>query len=303
MGNLKKNKLKIFAAAICLTFGMTTQAQTVVNGFFPKQKDLTVAISSGFKSNSDFYRGRELFGGNPGNLNDIETSVIGLYAEYGITDWLSATATLPYITVKSADGEPGPLVPSGKAEGLQDLGLYLKGKIYEKQGGNGAAFKFGSAISYSFPISDYEGGGVLSIGNQANNFSGTLITQYMLPFGLFAEVQGGYSFRSSSDFDIPNATIFTGKLGYCNKYFYVDTVLGVQNSQSGIDIGTPEFEAAGGPSHLPETDVDYTELSFNAYVPFYKNMFGASAGYTTTLTGRNFNDASGFSLGLVYTLR
>ena len=29
----------------------------------------------------------------------------------------------------------------------------------------------------------------------------------------------------------------------------------------------------------------------------------SSSGYTTTLKGRNFNDASGFSVGLVYSLK
>ena len=302
MKKSSNTKLKYFGLGLFLAVSANGISQTVVNGFYPKKNDVTVAVSYGSKSNTEFFRGTKL-GPNPASLGTIESSIVNLYAEYGINDWLSATATLPYITVNGDEGRLDPILKTDKEEGLQDLGLYLKGKIYETRIKDGSSFKLGSAISYSFPISNYEGAGVLSLGNSANDFSGTVIAQYTLPFNLFAEIQGGYSFRNSSDFDIPNATLFTGKLGYYNDYFYIDTVLGVQNSQSGLDIATPEFAAAGGPKVLPETDVDYTQLTLNLYVPFYKNMLGASAGYGTTLEGRNYNDISGFSLGLVYTLR
>ena len=68
-----------------------------------------------------------------------------------------------------------------------------------------------------------------------------------------------------------------------------------------MNIDTPEFAEAGAAAILPETDVDYTELSFNLYVPVHKKMIGVSMSYATTLEGRNYNDFSGFSVGLVYS--
>ena len=150
-----KNSKKKFAyliIAVCFAINTNMKSQTVCNGFYPEQNDLTVAVSYGSKKNSEFYRGTEL-GGNPAMLGDISSSMINLYAEYGITDWLSATATLPYITVKSDDGQPDPVLLSDQVEGLQDLGLYLKGKIYEAKINSGDSFKLGSAFGFSFPIS------------------------------------------------------------------------------------------------------------------------------------------------------
>jgi len=70
---------------------------------------------------------------------------------------------------------------------------------------------------------------------------------------------------------------------------------------SGLDIGTPEFAEAGGPNILPETEVDFTNLSFNFYIPLYKNTIGVSTGYINTLDGRNFSKESALTFGLVYT--
>lgn len=304
MKHLFHTKKILFIAFLwSIGFIAGSHAQTVVNGFYPSQNDLTVAVSYGYKSYERFFIGNTLGDGNPAMLGDINSSIYNLYGEYGITDWLSATLTLPYITVESEAGNPDPVQNESKVSGIQDLAVYLKAKALEANFSGGSRISMGGAISYSLPVGGYEGGGVLSLGNEANNLSAVGIVQITTSYNLFTEFQGGYSLRNSSDFDIPNATIFSGKLGYFNDYFYVDTKIGIQNSQSGLDIGTPEFGEAGAAAVLPETNVDYTELSFNLYVPFYKNMLGASASYATTLEGRNYNDASGFSIGLVYTLR
>ena len=277
-------------------------SQTVLNGFYPKQGDLTVAVGYGFKSNDEFYVGTTLAPENPAMLGTIKTSIINIYGEYGITEWLSGVVTLPYISVKSDDGVADPVQMTDQVDGLQDLGLFLKAKIAETAINN-STLLIGGGLGYTFPIGDYNGGGILSLGNQANDISAVAIAQYNTPLNIFTEIQGGYSIRESSDFDIPNAVLFSAKVGYFNKYFYSDVKLGIQNSQSGLNIGTPEFGEAGAAAVLPETDVDYTELSFNLYVPVYQNMFGVSLSYATTLDGRNFNNSNGISAGVVYTLR
>ncbi|UZO81918.1 hypothetical protein NBT05_05490 [Aquimarina sp. ERC-38] len=278
------------------------QSQTILNGFYPEQGNLTVAVSYGYKSNDQFFVGNSLAPGNPAMLGTINTELYNIYGEYGITDWLSGVITLPYISVESEAGVADPVQMTDKVDGIQDLGIYLKAKVFETMVDQ-ASFKLGGGLGYSLPVGDYNGGGVLSLGNQAHDISAVAIVQYTTSYNFFTEFQGGYSIRESSDFEIPNATIFSGKLGYFNDYFYADVKLGIQNSQSGLDIGTPEFVAAGAAAALPETKVDYTELSFNIFVPVFQETLGISAGYAKTLEGRNFNDASGFTAGLVYMLR
>ncbi|GAA4276616.1 hypothetical protein GCM10022259_13400 [Aquimarina mytili] len=282
---------------------LSVKAQVPVNGFYAKKNTFTFASSYSFKSYDQFYRGATLSEGNPAGLGEISSSIVSLYSQYAILDWLSATATLPYINVESETGELDPVQNVAQVDGVQDLGLFVKARILEKKFENASKITLGGASGVTFPISDYQGAGVLSLGNQATAVNGSAIFQYTTPFKIFSEVQLGYSMRSSSDFDIPNAMAYSAKVGYHNKWLYMHAKLDIQDSMSGLDIGSPEFGAAGGPAALPETEVDYTNLSFDFYVPVYKNNVGVSAGYGTTLDGRNYNKESAFSFGLVYTAR
>ncbi|MBQ4818984.1 hypothetical protein [Aquimarina sp. MMG016] len=282
---------------------LNVNAQIPVDGFYPKKNTFTVASSYSFKSYDQFYRGSELSDGNPAGLGEISSSIFSIYGLYAITDWLSSTVNLPYITVQSEDGAPDPIQQVDEVYGVQDLGIFLKAKVLGKKFNNSSNISIGGATGVTFPVSDYEGAGVLSLGNKATTVNGAAIFQYSTPINIFAEIQLGYSYRNSSDFDIPNATVYSAKVGYHNQFIYLHAKLDIQNSMSGLDIGTPEFGQAGGPAILPETEVDFTNLSFDFYVPIYKNNFGASASYGTTLDGRNYNKESAFSFGLVYTAR
>ncbi len=300
---LHKSQRSLLGVMLLLCPFLTILAQVPVNGFYAKKKTLTVASSYSYKSYDQFYRGTTLSEGNPAGLGEISSSIVSLYGQYAILDWLSTTVTLPYINVESETGELDPVQNVAQVEGIQDLGLFLKARILEKKFENSSKITLGGASGVTFPVGDYQGAGVLSLGNQATAVNGSAIFQYTTPFKIFSEVQLGYSMRNSSDFDIPNAVAYSAKIGYHNEFLYLHAKLDVQDSMSGIDIGSPEFGAAGGAAILPETEVDYTNLSFDFYVPIYKNDIGVSAGYGTTLTGRNYNKESAISFGLVYTAR
>lgn len=279
----------------------TAIAQFPINGFYSEKKTLTVAPTYSYKSFDQFYRGSELSEGNPAGLGDISSYIFSLYASYTVNDWLSTVVTLPYISTKSQDGVLDPVQQTDQVDGIQDLGIFAKAKIFEKPLNSYSKVTLGGAAGITFPVSDYEGAGVLSLGNEATTINGAIILNYISPLNIFTEVQVGYSNRDSKDFDIPNAVLYGFKLGYYNPFFYVHANLEIQDSMSGLDIGTPEFAEAGGPNILPETEVDFTNLSFNLYIPIYKNKLGVSTGYTSTLDGRNFSKESALSFGLVYS--
>jgi len=279
---------------------LSIKAQAPVNGFYPEKNSFTIAPSYSFKSSDEFYRGSTLSNGNPAGLGEISSSIVSFYGQYAILDWLSSTVTIPYIMIQSEDGALDPVQQVAEVNGVQDLGLYMKARVFEKKFNNKSEVSLGGATGVTFPASDYEGAGVLSLGNQATSVNGSAIVQYSFPSKIFSEVQVGYSMRSSSDFDIPNALLYSGKIGYYNDLFYMHAKIDIQNSMGGLDIGTPDFGAAGGPNALPETEVDFTNLSFDFYVPVYKNTFGVSAGYGGTISGRNFNKESGLNFGLIY---
>lgn len=297
---LHKISKSIGALALLILPTTAAFAQLPVNGFYSKKGDVTVATSYSYKSSDDFYVGSELAGENPAGLGEITSSILSIYAQYGISDRFSAVLTLPYISVKSEDGVADPINGTATVDGVQDLGLSVKGKILDKDLGNVGDITLGAAAGVSFPLSDYAGGGILSIGNQATSVTGEAIFQYNSPFKVFTELQLGYSARSSDDFDVPNALLYSAKVGYIHKYFYVHSQLSIHDSIDGLDIGGEGFTS---PAILPETEVDFTSLSFSLYVPVYKDLIGVSANVETTLDGRNFNDESGIGFGLVYCLR
>jgi len=275
-------------------------AQTLLNGFFPKKKELTVASSYSYKSFDDFYRGTSTAVPNPMNMGEISSSVISIYGEYGVLDWLSTTVTMPYISTQNESGALDPVLGVNQVEGVQDLSLFLKAKILNRTFSNTSKLSFGGATGVTLPVGGYEEAGVLSLGNGATAYEGCGFVQFTAPSNVFIELQAGYSLRNNSDFEIPDAVIYSAKLGYYNKWIYTHAKVGVQNSLSGFDIGSQEFVNAGGPNALPETRVNYTNLYLDVYVPIYKQNFGVSSGYAVNMDGRNYNRASSFSLGLVY---
>ena len=163
-------------------------AQLPVDGFYPKKNTLAAALSYDYKSYDDFYVGSSLSGGTPAELGEITSSVISLYAQYGITDRLSLTVTLPYISNSSEDGVEDPFLEESTVDGLQDLGFFVKGLISETVFENSSKFSLGGAIGVTFPLGDYDGRGVLSLGNEATSYKAETILHYETPIGLFGEM-------------------------------------------------------------------------------------------------------------------
>lgn len=282
----------------CLCSSLT--AQTEVSGFYPQKNELTIAPSYSYKQYDRFYAGTELTDGNPAGLGSISSYIINLYGEYGITNWLSASVNMPYILVKSENGTPDPVLGTTTVDGVQDLSVFVKAKILEKQIKSIGRIGLGAALGGSLPVGNYEGEGVLSLGNNANTANLNVLAQLTTKFNLFTELQYGYSLKDNRDYDVPNAQVYGIKLGYFNRHFYTHVQLAVHDSMDGLDIGTPEFAEAGGPRALPQTEVDFTNLNVNLYIPIYKNEVGLSTGYHKNLDGRNFSKESSLSFGLVY---
>ncbi|SHI86285.1 transporter [Aquimarina spongiae] len=285
---------------LCFLTISSVSAQTLINGFFPKKNDLTVATSYSYKSFDNFYRGESLSKNNPMNMGEITSSIVSVYGEYGVLDWLSTTINVPYISMENEEGVPDPVLQESQVSGVQDLSLFMKAKIIDKQFDNSTKLAIGGATGVTLPVGGYEEAAILSLGSGATAFDGCGFIQLATASNIFVELQAAYSLRNNSDFEVPNATIYSAKLGYYNKWFYAHAKVGIQNSLSGFDIGSPEFVAAGGPAALPETEVDYTNFYFDLYVPVYKNSIGISSGYTVNMNGRNYDRASAISLGLVY---
>ncbi len=297
------NNFTSFKKVILMVFLLSISSitsQTIINGFFPKKKDLTIASSYSSKSYDRFYIGDALTTDNPAGMGKISSSIYSIYGEYGILNWLSTTASVPYISIENEEGVLDPVQGVSQVDGFQDLNVFVKAKILDQKFINNSKIALGGATGVTVPVGGYEETGLLSLGTGATSFDGCGFVQFTTPSNLFLELQAVYSLKSSSDFDIPNALLYSAKVGYYNKWFYAHAKVGVQNSLSGFDIGSQEFIDAGGPLALRETEVDYTNVNLDVYVPVYKNSIGVSTGYAVNVEGRNYVKESAFSIGLVY---
>ncbi|GAA4273059.1 hypothetical protein U6A24_07265 [Aquimarina gracilis] len=285
---------------LCFLSISSISAQTILNGFFPQQNEFTFATSYSYKSYDNFYRGTTATESNPMGMGRISSSIISAYGEYGVLNWLSTTMTIPYVSTKNDQGVLDPVQGTSQVEGVQDLSVFLKAKILDKKFQNATKLAIGGATGITLPVGGYEEAGILSLGNGATAYDGCGFVQITTSSNIFVELQAAYSLRNNADFEVPNATMYSAKLGYYNKWFYAHAKVGIQNSLSGFDIGSQEFIDAGGAAALPETEVDYTNFYFDLYVPVYKNNFGVSSGYAVNMNGKNYDRASSFSIGLVY---
>ncbi|MBW1297330.1 hypothetical protein [Aquimarina litoralis] len=288
---------------VFLTTFSFSNAQTIINGFFPQKNEFTVASSYSYKSYDNFFMGNTQTETTPMNMGEISSSVVSVYGEYGILNWLSTTVTLPYISMQNETGVLDPISQTDQVSGVQDLSMFLKARVLDTKINSVSKIAVGGAAGVSVPVGGYEEAGILSLGNGATAIDGCGFVQINASRNLFVELQAAYSMRNNSDFDIPNATLFSAKLGYYNKWFYAHAKIGTQNSLDGLDIGTPEFVEAGAAGALPETEVDYTNFYLDLYVPVYKQSIGVSTGYTANMSGKNYDRASGFSVGLVYKVQ
>ena len=142
---IKMTNTKKMLWILCLVSASSLSAQTVINGFFLKQNDFTLATSYSYKSFDNFYRSTTLTEANPMNMGEISSSIVSVYGEYGVLDWLSTTINLPYISMKNETGVLDPVSGTNEVEGIQDLGLFLKAKVIDKKFNNASKIAIGGA--------------------------------------------------------------------------------------------------------------------------------------------------------------
>lgn len=138
------------------------------------------------------------------------------------------------------------------------------------------------------PLSNYEPNAILSIGNQTTAGQGNAILQYKFNSGLFANVQGGYQFKSG---EVPNASIFQAMVGFAAAEIYVAGFLFTQTS----DKDAPDIMPPDVP--FQETRVNYTAIGLNLFV-LLSSVVGISASASKYISGRNVGISNIFSGGV-----
>lgn len=270
-------------------------AQSPVDGFMKKKGKGSITLSRSVENYSEVFLVPQKVNTVP-IFNEITITSASLYVDYAITDDLMVIANLPYI---EAEGNASALSQSrgfeNTREGFQDLSLYAKYRVYTKEF-DSSKLNFIASGGVEFPVGDYrvdEGlQSILAIGNRSTDITGLGIASFHHDSGFFATGQAGYSFRNNQ---VPDAFLNELKIGYAKYGFYIDAFIANQISQGGSDI-----LGVGFTGFFPATQVNYTRIGLNGYVPV-TDYLGISSGINTFIAGRNLGDSTGVYGGLTFS--
>ena len=273
--DLKEKVMKKLIFLVCIILSLfESSAQGKIDGFYRGQGNATAVVGFGFEDGKNYFAGTD--------KKDISRSLYyaNLYGSYGISNDLDVSMSIPYLS-------------SNKNNGLQDLSLFVKYRVFNSELSSGK-LQLSIATGFSTPLSNYTIGGLNDIGQQATVIESRLMVHYHLNNGWFATLQSGYSFKLE---EVPDALPITFKAGKATGNWYYDFYYDYQHSFGGIDyLGTPS------PQNFKELGADFHKLGGTVYKSFSKNL-GAFISLSYVISGRNVFQGPGYGLGLVYDFR
>ena len=239
---------------------------------------------------------------NP-NLGTVTTQALTVVGTYGLGYDLDLIVAVPYVRTQASAGY------WPKQEGFQDASATLRWEAFDyKLGRSRLSWQF--AVGYSVPVDNYVKDAMVAIGRGSRNLDGRTLLHFKAR-SFFLTGQYGYirngqvtldhpvnfydpgqlNPNSGSVVNVPDVTEIILRGGFVSKVFNVD-VWGQQQTphNEGTNIGP------GVP--YPTNAIGFTRVGATAYVRLLK-QFGLTAGYSTTLDGRNTGKSTQINGGLV----
>jgi hypothetical protein len=177
----------------------------------------------------------------------------------------------------------------GRAVELEDLVLGAKWRAYQTGAGPGS-FSFALLPSIKLPLSDYEDDAVTAVGDGQVDLRLRGVAQYQVG-SFWAALESGFDRRNGAPADEIPASL---TLGYNPvEGLTVMPFYSLVESRGGIDIS--DVPAGGG---FPSTEEEYERAGLQVYGRL-GGGWGWSAGYRTTVDGKNTRDADSFWIGAV----
>lgn len=275
---------------------LPTQSQSLTSGFMAGKERGAVALSW----TSEWYNTAFLVPLDADEVpvfDRIEVNSVSLFAIYGVSPRLDFVFNLPFIMARghAPQSTLDELGYKNRQAGLQDASIAVKYKIY---GWRTRGFRLDllAAGGLKTPVGNYETDrglrSIVAIGNRSTNINGTGIFHFVTPYGVYATLQGGYSYRTAKT---PDAYTGELKIGYGNSRFHATAWYAKQLSIGGVDVLGKGFDGI-----FSATDVSYTRAGLNLFVPLAGGI-GFSAGISRYVSGRNVGKATGISGSVVYT--
>ncbi len=254
--------------------------------------------------------------GDPFDAGKIRLQGLVQAIDFGLTDKLALTTTLPLFSGKYTGAKPHMFpIDNGNYHGaLQDLRFVLRYQMRERP------LNLTPFLSVSFPSNHYEhfahsaiGGDMWGIGMGLN------VGRRLDPWLKNAYFQARYTYVVSQLISVPqyglnirpNRSLYDGELGYyLSKRISVRAVAGAQITHSGLDQNEANFPVAlRTPSdprwrqHDRISRIDYLNVGVGLGIPITKSI-DAYALYATKAWAQNghaLND--GISVGMSWSFR
>ncbi|GAB2527889.1 hypothetical protein [Spirosoma aerophilum] len=294
-------RLKFFASLLLVLPIVTSQGQGLIDGFMRGQRKASLAVF-GSQSTYDTYYVNKTETKNP-NLGTVTTEALTVVGTYGLGYDLDLIVAAPYVRTQASAG----YFP--KQEGFQDVSATLRCEAYDyKFGRSRLSWQF--AVGYAVPIQNYVNDALVAIGRGSKNLDARTILHFkarsFFLTGQFGYIRNGQvtldhpvnyydpsqlNPNSGSKVNVPDVTEIIVRGGLVTKFCNLD-VWGQQQTphNEGTNIGP------GIP--FPTNAIGFTRVGATAYIRLLK-QFGLTAGYATTLNGRNTGKSTQISGGLV----
>lgn len=281
------------------------QAQTQTDGIMMPKGEFCVALMGEQASWDRYWEGTILI--ENGNIGTFSRTMITPMVAYGISNRIMVLAQLPWVSTESTGGQ------LRGVQGLQDIGLALKGNLFSRDIWKGTLHIFGTA-EYGRPVTNYLSDYMpYSIGLGTTQVTARTMVHYRLDQGPYVRGMAGHIWRSYTraerDYyykdgsyytewmDVPHA-IHAQAVAGC--YFFEDILqLELQYtwllSTSGDDI-----RRWNSPQPTNRMDAETVGGFLRFYAPGALGGLSAIAGYQYTLNGRNMGRSATWLGGLTY---
>jgi hypothetical protein len=294
------------ALLACAASAAPLHAQSIDDGLMMPKKALFTGVLYGHDQWSEYWEGtlkRENL-----NVGTLTTKSVTWMGNYGLFDRLNVIVLLPYVSTRASGGTLHP------QEGLQDLTVALKGRLFVASLGNSSLRGFAVA-TYGTPVSDYVADLLpLSIGLHSQQLSGRLTTHLRTAPGFFADATGAYTFRGNvtldrpsyftngelfltDQVDMPNVFDYTVRAGFMRRGFMFPVSFSQQYTLGGGDIRRQDMP-------FVSNKMNYSKLDAMAMYTLKKPWgLAFQARVSRVLSGRNVGESTTFGAGILYTLR
>jgi hypothetical protein len=169
--------------------------QTLTDGLMMPKGDLCTGFMYVHDQWTDYWEGS--LQRKNGNIGTVSTQTGMWIGTYGVTSRINVLATLAYVKTHASQGTLHDM------SGLQDMSIGVKYN-FARIKNDAFIFKAFGSVSYAMPVTDYTPDYLpLAIGSASKRLNYRLNAYFRLEQGWFANVSGGYTWRSNVTLDRP----------------------------------------------------------------------------------------------------